>query len=92
MARKTLAETRAEKLAQLEALKSEIEGIEDKEAKRLGRLSIKAGLADLKIPESDLLSALKELAGRFRESSKKQTSVLPSSTHEDGKAVGQDSV
>ena len=86
MARKTAAETKAEKLAQLEALKAEIEAIEDKEAKRLGRLAIKAGLSEIKVSDADLLAALKDLAGRFHGSSKKPASPVQAPAPESRKA------
>lgn len=83
MARKSPAETKADKLAKLEALKAEITRLDEREATRLGRLAMKAGLADLAIPDADLLAAFQDLAGRFRQSPQKPApapaSALPSS-------------
>lgn len=67
MARKTLSARRAEKLAQLDYLKAEIAGMEEKAARHLGRLAVRAGLADLDLADEELLRGFKALAARFRE-------------------------
>lgn len=77
VARKTIAETKADKLARLEALKAEIGKLEDKETNRLGRLAFKAGLGEVQIPDTELLAALQELAGRFRQGSQKPAAPAP---------------
>ncbi len=67
MARKNLGEKRAEKLAQLDVLKVQIAAMEEKAAKRLGKLAVKAGLADLNLKDAELVRGFEELAARFRE-------------------------
>ena len=66
MARKSLSARRAGKLAQLGALKAKIAEMEDKAARRLGKLALRAGLADLDLKEDELLRGFKAMADRFR--------------------------
>ena len=66
MARKNLTDMRAEKLAKLKAVKAEIAALEDKAATRIGKLAVRAGLADLHVTDADLLRGLEALAARFR--------------------------
>lgn len=89
MARKSAAEARAEKLAQLETLKADIQALEDREATRLGRLAIKAGIADLAIPDADLLTSLKELASRFRNNPQQSAPLPPPARHDHPKTREQ---
>lgn len=65
MARKTLTERRAEKLNQLNTLKRELAQMEDEAAKRLGKLALRAGLADIDIEEGTLLKEFQAIAARF---------------------------
>ena len=82
MARKSAAEARAEKLAQLETLKADIQALEDREATRLGRLALKAGIAEVRISDADLLAVLKELAGRFRKNPQQPAPIPPPARHD----------
>jgi hypothetical protein len=66
MPRKTLTDRRAEKLAQLDAIKKELAALESKAGERLGKLALKAGLADLDLDDDTLLKEFQALAGRFR--------------------------
>lgn len=66
MARKNLYERRAEKLTKLEDLKAEIEQMEEKVAKRFGKLAIRAGLVELNLNDDALLQELLAIAARFR--------------------------
>lgn len=66
MARKNLSERRAEKIAQLAALEAEIASLEEAAAKRLGKLAVRAGLADLDLKEAELLREFAAIAARFR--------------------------
>ncbi|CAN7615070.1 conjugal transfer protein TraC [Devosia sp. LjRoot3] len=47
-------------------LQEQLKAAETKEAERIGRVALKAGLGDIEIDEADLLAALEELAGKFR--------------------------
>lgn len=66
MARKKANERRAEVLAALEAAKRDVAELEAKDAARIGKLAVRAGLADLDLEEATLLKEFQALAGRFR--------------------------
>jgi hypothetical protein len=51
MPRKSLTDRRAEKLAQLDAIKRDLAALETKAGERLGKLALKAGLADLDLDD-----------------------------------------
>lgn len=72
MARKSLGELRAEKLAQLETLKQEIAALEAKAAERIAKLAIKTGLADLNLDEDTLSREFQTLVARFQSSREKE--------------------
>jgi hypothetical protein len=55
MPRKSLTDRRAEKLAQLDAIKKDLAALELKAGERLGKLALKAGLADLALDDDTLL-------------------------------------
>lgn len=65
MARKKASERRAEALAALEAAKRSVAELEAKDAARIGKLAVKAGLADLDLDDATLLREFQALAGRF---------------------------
>ena len=66
MARKSLGDRRAEKLAQMEALKKQLVELDAKAGERLGKLAVRAGLADLNLDDETLVREFQALAGRFR--------------------------
>jgi TraC-like protein len=66
MPRKSLTDRRAEKLAQLETIRKELAALETKAGERLGRLALKAGLADLDLDDDTLIEEFRAIAGRFR--------------------------
>src|SRR5690606_8328917 len=47
-------------------LQEQLKQAETREAERIGRLALKAGLGDIEIEERALVSALEEVATRFR--------------------------
>ncbi|MGX9394048.1 TraC family protein (plasmid) [Nitrobacteraceae bacterium UC4446_H13] len=49
-------------------LQDQLKAAETREAERIGRLALKAGLGDLEIEEDSLLAAFEEAAARFRKS------------------------
>ncbi|MBS7701571.1 MULTISPECIES: conjugal transfer protein TraC [unclassified Chelatococcus] len=59
-----------EEIVQLQA---QLKLAETREAERIGRIALKAGLGEIEIEESDLQSAFEELAGRFRGAGEKAT-------------------
>lgn len=65
--RKTSSKIREE----IEKLQEQLKAAETKEAERIGRIAVKAGLGDLEIEEGELADAFAELAKRFRGGSTK---------------------
>ena len=47
-------------------LQDQLRAAETREAERIGRVALKAGLGDLEIDEADLLTAFEEVKARFR--------------------------
>ena len=66
-------------------LQEQLKAAETREAERIGRIALKAGLGDIEIDEEALLAALTDVAGTFRRGSnggstgKKRTAHDPSS-------------
>lgn len=50
-------------------LQEQLKQAETREAERIGRLALKAGLGDIEIEERALVAALEEVAARFRKGS-----------------------
>ena len=48
-------------------LQDQLRQAETREAERIGRIALKAGLGEIEIEETALLAAFEDLAGRFRE-------------------------
>lgn len=72
MARKTLAERRSEKLDELERIKSDLARIEERAATQIGKLAVRAGLADLDIEDEQLAKEFAALAAKFQSKSGKK--------------------
>jgi hypothetical protein len=49
-------------------LQEQLKQAETREAERIGRVALKAGLGEIEIEETVLLSAFEEVASRFRKS------------------------
>lgn len=47
-------------------LQEQLKVAETREAERIGRLALRAGLGEIEIEDSDLVAALEEIAGKFR--------------------------
>lgn len=47
-------------------LQDQLKAAETREAERIGRLALRAGLGDIEIEDNDLITALEEVAARFR--------------------------
>lgn len=71
MARPKTSERRATALAALEAAKRDVADLEAKEAARIGKIALRAGLADLDLDDATLLAEFQALAGRFRDGTAK---------------------
>jgi len=50
-------------------LQEQLKQAETREAERIGRIALKAGIGEIEIEEGALLSAFEEIAGRFRKGS-----------------------
>ncbi len=50
-------------------LQEQLRQAETREAERIGRIALRAGLGEIEIEETALLAAFEELEGRFREGS-----------------------
>jgi hypothetical protein len=69
--RKSLTERRAEKIAQIEKLKEHLADLREAAAEHIGKLAVKAGLADIAIDDAALLKELETIANRFRPAEQK---------------------
>ncbi|MHC2627288.1 hypothetical protein ACVIW2_009375 [Bradyrhizobium huanghuaihaiense] len=47
-------------------LQGQLKQAETREAERIGRIALRAGMGEIEIEEGALLSAFEEIAGRFR--------------------------
>ncbi|MFH0302476.1 conjugal transfer protein TraC [Bradyrhizobium sp. 31Argb] len=47
-------------------LQEQLKQAETREAERIGRIALRAGMGEIEIEEGALLSAFEEIAGRFR--------------------------
>lgn len=50
-------------------LQDQLRQAETREAERIGRIALRAGLGEIEIEETALLAAFEELAGKFRDGS-----------------------
>lgn len=53
-------------------LQDQLKAAETREAERIGRLALKAGLGDIDVEDNDLISALEEITAKFRNGSVRQ--------------------
>lgn len=77
MARKTLSERKADKLAELNRIKAELAELESKAAERIGKIAIAAGLGDLDIDDAAMRKEFEAIASKFRKGEAKQTDPAP---------------
>jgi hypothetical protein len=80
MARKTLTERRSEKLEELERIKNELARLESRAAERIGRLALRAGLADLDVSDEQLSKEFAAIAAKFQARSTKKEKPSPPNT------------
>lgn len=64
---------------EIDRLQDQLRAAETKEAERIGRIAIKAGLGDLNIDEERLADFFAEIAGRFQAGSEKRRQAAPKS-------------
>ena len=77
MARKTLSERKADKLAELNRIKAELAELESKAAERIGKIALSAGLGDLDIEDAELRKEFEAIASKFRKGEAKQAAPAP---------------
>ncbi|MEP3302451.1 MAG: conjugal transfer protein TraC [Roseibium sp.] len=58
-------------------LQEQLKAAETREAERIGRIALKAGIGEVEIDESKLLTAFEDLAKRFRERGSEIRKVPP---------------
>jgi len=54
-------------------LQEQLKHAETREAERIGRIALKAGIGDIVVEDTDLLAGFEELADRFRADQRKPT-------------------
>ena len=59
---------------EIERLQEQLKLAETKEAERIGRLALKAGLGDVNAPDAELVAGFEEMAKRFQARTKQKTS------------------
>lgn len=66
---------------EISRLQEQLKQAETREAERIGRVALKAGIGEIEIEEGALLSAFEEIAGRFRKGgsrpAKEATAIPP---------------
>lgn len=62
---------------EIERLHEQLKAAETKEAERIGRIALKAGLGDLDIDEQKLADVFAEMAGRFQKGAEKRSKPAP---------------
>lgn len=65
-------------------LQEKLKEAETRDAERLGRIALRAGLGEIEIEEADLLPAFEEVAGRFRGDTKTAPGRKAASTPPNG--------
>ena len=83
MARKTLSERKADKLAELNRIKAELAELESKAAERIGKIALAAGLGDLDIDDASLRKEFEAIASKFRKGEGKQAAPMVATNSED---------
>jgi hypothetical protein len=89
MARQTASERRAAALAALESAKRDVAELEAKDAARIGKVAVRAGLADLDLDDATLLKEFQAVAGRFRDNGTKPARSVEGTTAANRTDAGQ---
>ncbi|MCP3468680.1 TraC family protein [Bradyrhizobium sp. CCGUVB23] len=61
-------------------LQDQLKQAETREAERIGRIALKAGIGGFEIDEGALLSAFEDIVGRFRKGGSRTTTAPPAVT------------
>jgi len=67
----------------IERLQEQLKLAEAKEAERIGRLALKAGLGDVNLSEAELVSCFEEVAKRFQSATRQKVSRSTVRSQED---------
>lgn len=72
-------------------LQEQLKQAETRDAERIGRIALRAGIGEIEVEEADLLSAFEEVASRFRGGKKLVQQRNPATTPPNGagEAAGQ---
>lgn len=65
-------------------LQEQLKQAETRDAERIGRIALRAGIGETEVEEADLLSAFEEVAGRFRGDTKPAPGRKPATTPPNG--------
>lgn len=65
-------------------LQEQLKQAETRDAERVGRIALRAGIGEIEVGEADLLSAFEEVAGRFRGETKLAQGGKPATTPPNG--------
>ena len=68
---------------EIERLQEQLKLAETKEAERIGRLALKAGLGDLNVSDAELVAGFEEMAKRFQ-AGRKQKAPEPAARSQAG--------
>ncbi len=63
-------------------LQDQLRAAETREAERIGRLALKAGLGDIEVEEGELLAAFEDVVARFRKGGAAARRARPASADE----------
>lgn len=69
-------------------LQDQLKQAETREAERIGRIALKAGIGEIEIEESALLSAFEDVVGKFRKGGSRSEKAAASVA--DGASAGAD--
>lgn len=61
-------------------LQDQLRAAETKEAERIGRLALKAGIGEIEIDDTDFLAAFEEMATSFRKRKAGKLATIPNGT------------
>jgi len=68
-------------------LQEQLKAAETREAERIGRIALKAGLGDIEIDEDALLTAFAEVAARFRKGGSEGSTSKKATDHESRRGI-----
>ncbi len=69
-------------------LQEQLKQAETRDAERIGRIALRAGIGEIEVEETDLLSAFEDVAGRFRAGTKPVQGRNPAATSPNGAGEG----